>query len=312
MPHSGCFVFPGQGSQSIGMLKTFDKDEIEFLEQSFKRLFDFDLLSIIQNGPSESLNTTSITQPALLATSYIYFQQLKNKLTNYLDINYFSGHSLGEFSSLVCANSITLDDALSLVHKRGQYMEECDVGSMSAVIGADSKELDNLCNEISLKTGLVVESANINSNSQIVVAGHKEAVQEVCSKLKEMKIRSITLKVSVPSHTKLMVPAQKKLQKEFDSVNLGMPDTKIIQYNHDAEEVKASTDIQKIVQNIINQMTLPVNWLAVCDYIKLKNTFTIECGPNKVLTKLCRSNDIQNVFDSSLESLNNLIQSSYE
>ena len=83
-------------------------------------------------------------------------------------------------------------------------------------------------------------------------------------------------------------------------------------YNHDAEEVKATTDIQKIVQNIINQMTLPVNWLAVCDYIKLKNTFTIECGPNKVLTKLCQSNDIQNVFDSSLESLNNLIQSSYE
>ena len=145
-----------------------------------------------------------------------------------------------------------------------------------------------------------------------MVAGHKEAVQEVCSKLKEMKIRSITLKVSVPSHTKLMVPAQKKLQKEFDSVNLGIPDTKIIQYNHDAEEVKASTDIQKIVQNIINQMTLPVNWLAVCDYIKLKNTFTIECGLNKVLTKLCQSNDIQNVFDSSLESLNNLIQSSYE
>ena len=93
-----------------------------------------------------------------------------------MDIDYFSGHSLGEFSSLVCANSITLDDALSLVHKRGQYMEECDVGSMSAVIGADSKELDNLCNEISLKTVMfVVESANINSNSQIVVAGHKEA-----------------------------------------------------------------------------------------------------------------------------------------
>ena len=312
MPFNGCFIFPGQGSQSLGMLENFNKNEIELLEQSFNRLFDFDLISIIQNGPSESLNKTSITQPALLATSYVYFQKLKNKLADYLDINYFSGHSLGEFSSLVCANSISLDDALNLVHKRGQFMEECDSGSMSAVMGADSKKLNHLCNEISLKSGLVVESANINSNSQVVIAGHKEAVQEVCSKLKEMKIRSITLKVSVPSHTKLMGPAQKRLQKEFDNINLKIPDTKIIQYHHDVEIVKATTNIQQIVQNINNQMTLPVNWIAVCDYIQTKKIHIIECGPKKVLTKLCRSNDMQNVFDSSLESINNLIQSSHE
>lgn len=312
MPFNGCFIFPGQGSQSLGMLENFNKNEIELLEQSFNRLFDFDLISIIQNGPSESLNKTSITQPALLATSYVYFQKLKNKLADYLDINYFSGHSLGEFSSLVCANSISLDDALNLVHKRGQFMEECDSGSMSAVMGADSKKLNHLCNEISLKSGLVVESANINSNSQVVIAGHKEAVQEVCSKLKEMKIRSITLKVSVPSHTKLMGPAQKRLQKEFDNIDLKIPDTKIIQYHHDVEIVKATTNIQQIVQNINNQMTLPVNWIAVCDYIQTKKIHIIECGPKKVLTKLCRSNDMQNVFDSSLESINNLIQSSHE
>ena len=312
MPFNGCFIFPGQGSQYLGMLENFNKNEIELLEQSFNRLFDFDLISIIQNGPSESLNKTSITQPALLATSYVYFQKLKNKLADYLDISYFSGHSLGEFSSLVCANSISLDDALNLVHKRGQFMEECDSGSMSAVMGADSKKLNHLCNEISLKSGLVVESANINSNSQVVIAGHKEAVQEVCSKLKEMKIRSITLKVSVPSHTKLMGPAQKRLQKEFDNINLKIPDTKIIQYHHDVEIVKATTNIQQIVQNINNQMTLPVNWIAVCDYIQTKKIHIIECGPKKVLTKLCRSNDMQNVFDSSLESINNLIQSSHE
>ena len=145
-----------------------------------------------------------------------------------------------------------------------------------------------------------------------MIAGHKEAVQEVCSKLKEMKIRSITLKVSVPSHTKLMGPAQKRLQKEFDNIDLKIPDTKIIQYHHDVEIVKATTNIQQIVQNINNQMTLPVNWIAVCDYIQTKKIHIIECGPKKVLTKLCRSNDMQNVFDSSLESINNLIQSSHE
>ena len=187
MPRHISLVFPGQGSQSVGMLDDFSQDDIYSIKPALTEL-PFDLIDIIQNNPEDILNKTSITQPALLATSYLHYKKFLS-LTNTLP-NIIAGHSLGEYSALVAADSIKLKNAITLVHKRGLFMESSEKGSMFAILNLDLCFVIDICNDVSNATGLIVSPANINSPNQIVIAGNEEAAVIAADRCKEAGFRT--------------------------------------------------------------------------------------------------------------------------
>ena len=297
MPRHISLIFPGQGSQLIGMLNSFSKDELNNVTKISKEILDIDIINCIKNGPEEDLNKTSITQPALLIASYLYYI----KFLNLFDItpNLLAGHSLGEYSALLASNSINIEDAISLVHKRGKCMENAQKGSMFAILNLDLNEINQICKLVEEETGQVISSANINSPNQVVIAGSNEAATIAAGKCKQAGAKMcIQLNVSVASHCNLMDEAASVFKKELDKQKFNTPEISII-HNVDA---KIEKDIANIPKKLLEQLTLPVQWTKTMEHIKTFDGIVIECGPGKVLSGLAKTNGLDNILSMSSET----------
>ena len=289
MPRHISIVFPGQGSQTLGMLDPLPKELVYKYKDDVIEALNFDLIELITNGTNEDLNKTSITQPAVLLTSFLYYEYI----SQFLDIkpDLLCGHSLGEYTALLVGGSLELKDALSLVHKRGLLMETADSGLMYAILNVDFGLINETCLKISNETNSIVSPANINSPNQVVISGNCEAVNLVINNLKEHgHKKNIKLNVTVPSHSKLMNQAASKFSKILDKLSLQLPKYKVI---HNINSDK-SESIEELKLNLVNQLTEPVKWVDAMNYIKKFNGIIIECGPGNVLSGLAKGNNINN------------------
>ena len=290
-------IFPGQGSQYLGMLTPDLLSNYKDLIDESSDLLDIDFVKLINENPSDKLNQTSFTQPALLLTSYLHF--LKFKEISSLHPLIMAGHSLGEYTALVASNSIGFFEALDLVRNRGLLMESAPDGSMAAILGLDVKTLKDICNLEQMNTGSIVSCANLNSSIQTVIAGNSIAVSNVCNAAKEAGAkRAIILNVSVPSHCMLMEEPSRLFHKFIDNVDIKEPNTKLIQ-NFSGD---FSDNVELIKLNLINQLTGSVKWVNVMNKIKELNLVVIECGPGKVLQGIGRSNGLSDILISSNEN----------
>jgi len=287
------FVFPGQGSQSVGMLGELAKVYPSVLETFAiaSEVLGYDLWELTQIGPEEKLNQTEFTQPALLVASYaaweVYLQQPMAKKPQYL-----AGHSSGEYTAWVCSGALRFVDAVKLVSKRGQAMQSAvpqGVGAMAAIIGLDNDAVAELCEEA--QGSQICAPANYNSIGQIVIAGHKEAVERalVLAKVQGAKIAKL-IPVSVPSHCALMKEAAEALMPLLASVDFEKPEIPVIN-NVDANLPSTAADIRL---GLARQLTRPVRWVETRQFfVKAGVTHVIECGPGKVLTGLNKRIDSQ-------------------
>ena len=294
MPRHITVAFPGQGSQYVGMLDHLPEGFINNFKDEIRESLEFDILDIIKNGSEEKLNKTSITQPAILLTSYLEYKFMLDKLN--IEPDLLCGHSLGEYTALVAAQALTLRDALRVVHKRGLYMEESLSGSMFAILNTDMKIIDDCCQKASFKSNKIVSPANINSSKQVVIAGEDEAVELAIEYLKNNGAKKcIRLNVSVPSHCELMYEAATKLSTILDEIKINNCEYELI-HNLDA---KKSNDFSSIKNKLILQLTKPVRWSDIMTHVKTKNGIFIECGPKNILSGLAKANDIENIYTTS-------------
>ena len=284
------FVFPGQGSQYTGMCSDladhFPTVTETFAEASAK--LGYDLLSLCVNGPDEKLDQTEYTQPALLAASYAAWRAWQER--GGTRPRYMAGHSLGEYSALVCAGVINFADAVGLVAERGRLMQEAvprGTGSMAAVSGLDDETVIEVCGQAAQDE--VVSAANFNFPGQVVVAGAAAAVERACLLAKEAGARRVTpLPVSVPSHCRLMAPAADRLQLLVDEIAFKPAAVPVVQ-NVDA---RARTGPHEIKQALVLQLHQPVLWSKSIAVMREKGAAAmIECGPGKVLSGLVRRID---------------------
>jgi [acyl-carrier-protein] S-malonyltransferase len=297
MPRHISLIFPGQGSQSLGMLDSFSNHDLDYVTKISKEVLDINIIDCIKNGPEEVLNKTSITQPALLIASYLYYKKFLDLFN--ITPNLLAGHSLGEYSALLASNSIKIDDAISLVHKRGKCMESSQKGSMYAILNLDLNEINQICKVVEEETGQVISPANINSPNQIVIAGSNEAATIAADKCKEAGAkRCIKLKVSVASHCNLMNEAASVFKKELNEQKFNTPEISII-HNIDA---KIEEGIANIPKKLLEQLTLPVQWTKTMEYIKTFDGIVIECGPGKILSGLAKTNGLDNILSMSSET----------
>ena len=294
MPRHITVAFPGQGSQYVGMLDHLPEGFINNFKDEIRESLEFDILDIIKNGSEEKLNKTSITQPAILLTSYLEYKFMLDKLN--IEPDLLCGHSLGEYTALVAAQALTLRDALRVVHKRGLYMEESLSGSMFAILNTDIKIINDCCQKASFKSNKIVSPANINSSKQVVIAGEDEAVELAIEYLKNNGAKKcIRLNVSVPSHCELMYEAATKLSTILDEIKINNCEYELI-HNLDA---KKSNDFSSIKNKLILQLTKPVQWSDIMTHVKTKNGIFIECGPKNILSGLAKANDIENIYTTS-------------
>ena len=293
-------VFPGQGSQHLNMLAqgsildVAQSPEFSHLTELCSDLISIDFFDLIENGPEESLNRTSITQPVLLLVSYLHYQ----KLINHIEVNpiMFAGHSLGEYSALVAANSISIEDALQVVRKRGLLMEEAPTGSMAAILGLNISMIDELCQQVSMDASMQVQCANINSPTQTVISGSNEAVlraQELC--LQAGAKRAITLKVSIASHSPLMKVAKDEFCDFLSTIELKAPEISVL---HNVTN-QSSTEPSVIKNLLVQQLYSPVQWVNICRELVALNLPLIECGPSKVLGGLFKANGVNDYFSTA-------------
>ncbi|MDB4421180.1 ACP S-malonyltransferase [Pseudomonadales bacterium] len=282
------FVFPGQGSQSVGMLAPL-ADEYSSIQQLFSRASDvlgYDLWALAQSGPQEQLNLTEQTQPLLLTSSVAIWQVWQSLGGSVPAL--MAGHSLGEYSALVCSGVIDFDAAVSLVRDRGKFMQQAvpqGVGAMSAVLGLDDEVIVSICQDVSVD-GNVVEAVNFNSPGQVVVAGSADAVSKAADLLKEAGAKRVApLPVSAPFHTSLMKPAAEQLAVAIAKVEFHAPTIPIVHNVHASIE----SDPGKIRQLMVEQTASPVRWTQSIEFMVARGVErVVECGPGKVLSGLCR------------------------
>lgn len=285
--HKFGFVFPGQGSQKTGMLAELAAGHAAVIDTfaEASEALGHDLWQIVQDNPDGLLDQTHMTQPALLAASVAIWRvwlQRQGPLPEMM-----AGHSLGEYSALVCADVISLDDAIRLVHQRGLYMQEAvpaGTGAMAAIIGMDDQKIDDICRSVAGDG--VVSAANFNSPGQTVIAGDRDAVERAMAALKEAGAkRALPLNVSVPSHCALMKPAADKLAAQLAAVEFRKPSIPVVQ-NINGLAVRDCADIR---ENLVKQLFMPVQWV---DTIYCMRDFgigkVVECGPGKVLGGLIK------------------------
>ena len=295
-------VFPGQGSQSIGMLADYAETWPQ-VEETFKQASDvlgYDCWDIVCNGPVEKLNKTEITQPVMLAADIAVMRVMAQQcmLTPFV----FAGHSLGEYAALVAAESLDFEDAIKLVSKRGQLMQACvpeGEGAMAAIIGLTDEPIIKICAQISEETNSVVEAVNFNSPGQVVIAGATAAVNTAMERLKEEGAkRALPLPVSVPSHSSLMKPAADELATYLKDVCISTPKIQVI-HNADA---KSHDDPDDIRDALAKQLYNPVRWTQTIQIIGDGADVIVECGPGKVLGGLTRRIN-KEVSSASLDSM---------
>ena len=293
------FIFPGQGSQSIGMMNSFRKLPVvnEVIEESSDTLKE-NLFELIDNGPEEKLNLTINTQPVLLACSLAIWKLFLSKCPSCIP-GYFAGHSLGEYSALTAANAFTLTEVVGLVRYRADIMQSItspgDCG-MAAVIGLNLEVIQSICQEVNDKVLLseakqdfpkIVEVANINSDKQIVLSGAKEALEEAIEKLSKLgeKVRIIELPVSAPFHSSILMPIESLLAKKLELLNIQKPKIPTLG-NYHAEVYESVEEIRSILPKQAHSV---VQWKASIDkMLQLGVTVFVECGPGKVLSGLIR------------------------
>jgi len=285
MSESLAFVFPGQGSQAVGMLadvaEKFPQVKATFDEAS--AVLGTDLWQLTQEGPAEELNRTDMTQPALLTASVALWRVWNEQ--GGAKPAYMSGHSLGEYSALVCAGAIAFEDAVKLVNKRGLFMQSAvpaGEGAMAAIIGLDDAAIESACEQAA--QGEVVSAVNYNSPGQVVIAGKTDAVNRAIELCKEAGAkRALPLPVSVPSHCALMKPAAEQLAAELEAITVNAPDIPVLQ-NVTAE---VTMDATAIKDNLVQQLYRPVLWVDCVNNMAGKGVERmLECGPGKVLSGL--------------------------
>lgn len=280
-------VFPGQGSQAVGMLKDL-ADNYPIVKSTFdeaSQVLGYDLWDLVQQGPVEELNKTWQTQPALLAASVATFRVWQS--VNGAQPEFMAGHSLGEYSALVCAGVIDFKDAIKLVELRGKLMQEAvptGTGAMYAIIGLDNDSIRKACDEAA--QGQVVAPVNFNSPGQVVIAGNKEAVERAGVLCKEAGAkRALPLAVSVPSHCELMKPAAEKLAIALNEITFNTSKFAVI----NNVDVKIESSAEKIKAALIAQLYSPVRWTETVEQMAKQGvTLLVEIGPGKVLTGLAK------------------------
>lgn len=300
-------LFPGQGSQSVGMLSELSND-FALVKETFAEasaVLGYDLWQLVQQGPEQQLNETQRTQPALLTASVALYRVAKEK--GLTDVTVMAGHSLGEYSALVCAGALEFTDAVKLVALRGEFMQQAVAegeGAMAAVIGLEDAEIEKICLEQAGEQ--IVTPVNYNSPGQVVIAGHADAVARAAEALKEAGAkRVLPLPVSVPSHCALMQPAASQLADALKSIKLKQPHTPVI----NNVDVAIADSEDAIKDALVRQLYCPVRWTETIEQIaKLDVETAYEVGPGKVLTGLNKR--ITKAFGCSalntLDSLNSL------
>jgi len=280
------FVFPGQGSQKVGMgrelAEAFPESREVFGEAD--AALGFPLSSLCFDGPEDQLQLTANTQPALLATSIAAHRALASRGPSPA---FVAGHSLGEYSALVAARALPLVDALRTVRKRGEYMQDAvpvGVGAMAAVLGLDLEAIEKACREAA--EGQVVAPANINSPGQVVIAGHAAAVDRAADRCKAAGAkRAVRLPVSAPFHCALMSPAQERLEKDLATLSFGDPSPALVN-NVDAQVVRTGPDCRN---GLVRQVSSPVRWQECVERLVAEGVDTfVEIGPGQVLGGLVK------------------------
>ncbi|MFT5713144.1 MAG: [acyl-carrier-protein] S-malonyltransferase [Glaciecola sp.] len=286
MSKTAC-VFPGQGSQSVGMLKELAA-QFSLVTNTFNEAsaaLGYDLWNVTQGDDATQLNQTHITQPALLTASVAAYRVLSSES----DISpaFLAGHSLGEYSALTCAGVLSLPDAVKLVRARGEFMQQAVSGisgAMYAIIGLADNRIIEICAQVAEQTGQIVSAVNFNSPGQVVIAGQSDAVAKASSLCKEAGAkRALPLAVSVPSHCELMTPAAEKLAELLTDITFNKPVIKVV----NNVDVNIEHDPDKIKNALLRQLYLPVRWTESVLYLSDQGvTDIIEVGPGKVLTGL--------------------------
>ena len=297
-------LFPGQGSQVVGMGLEF-YNSFELVKKIFKQAdekLNYSISKLILEGPENELQLTKNTQPAILTVSYSIFKVLKDEFGfNFSTFEYFAGHSLGEYSALVCSESLMFDDAIYLLHERGKAMQNAvplGKGSMIAILGKKTNEIEELLKLNSTDKG-VCEIANDNANGQVIISGHRESVNSFQSFLKQKNIRSIPLKVSAPFHCSLMKPAAEVMKEKINNTQFNNPSYKIV----NNVTAKPETKADNIKQLLIEQIYSTVKWresILSMHSTGIKNF--VEIGPGKVLTGMVK----RTIQDANCFSINSI------
>ena len=307
-------LFPGQGSQTVGMGLEF-YENFDLVKKIFKladERLDFSISKMILEGPSDQLQLTKNTQPAILVVSYSIFKVLRDEFNFDLNsIKYFAGHSLGEYSALVCSGALEFNDALYLLHERGKAMQNAvpvNKGSMIAILGLELEEINELLKNNASSEG-ICEIANDNADGQVIISGNKEVLDKFKITLKNKNIKHIPLKVSAPFHCSLMQPAAETMKNKIDIIKFSDPAFEIVA-NVTAKAVKETHIIKKL---LIDQIFSTVRWRESLIYMSksgVKNF--IEIGPGKALTGMAkRTIKNSNCFSiNSIADIKNLINES--
>lgn len=284
------FVFPGQGSQSQGMLAELagEHDEVGATFGEASGVLGYDLWELVKDGPVEKLNETIVTQPAMLAAGVATWRLWQKQGGQ--EPAAMAGHSLGEYTALVCAGAIEFTEAVGLVKLRAELMQNAvpaGEGAMAAILGLDDEAVRKVCNEASSEG--VAEAANFNSPGQVVVAGHRGAIERAVELAKEAGARrAIMLAVSVPSHSSLMVPAGEALAESLNAASFKTPSINVI----NAVDAVPYSDADDIRSRLSRQISSPVRWVDTVQRLVADGASSIvECGPGKVLSGLIKRID---------------------
>ena len=304
------FVFPGQGSQSVGMMKGYS--DLPIVKDTFTEASDVlheDFWAMVNNGPPDSLNLTTNTQPLMLMSGIAVYRAWKS--LGGPDPAFIAGHSLGEYTALVVSGVMTYEDALSMVRFRGKVMQQAvpeGIGKMAAILGLDNDAIQAVCSEVTRDSEEEsLEPANFNSPGQVVIAGHKNAVLRGIKLAKEKGAKmAVLLPMSVPSHCSLMAPAAAKMKQQLEMTALQTPSIPVI-HNADVKQHKNSTDIKAI---LVKQLCTPVRWTDTINNLTTEGvTHIAECGPGKILTGLNKriNKNLQNITLTDTDALRQTI-----
>ena len=300
-------LFPGQGSQYVGMGSDFYEkfDSVKEIFRTVDKTLGFSLSNIILNGPEAELKLTQNTQPAIMTIGVCIFNVLNQQFgLNLNNARFFAGHSLGEYTALVCGGSLTIERAAYLLHERGKSMQDAvpsGQGTMMAILGMTIHEVENEINL--LPKGEICEIANDNASGQVVVSGEKMIIEILNENLKKKKKKGILLPVSAPFHCSLMKKAAENMKDEIENTNFLKPKPSIIS-NVTAKE---ETDVDKIRPLLIDQITSRVRWRESIDFmIKQGVASFLEIGPGKVLSGLVKKIN-RNVKISNINSIEDII-----
>ncbi len=300
------FVFPGQGSQSVGMMKRYE--DLPIIRETFNEASDVlgqDFLSLVNDGPAEDLNLAVNTQPLMLISGVAVYRAWKDLGGN--QPSFVAGHSLGEYTALVVSEVFSFADALKLVRFRAQIMQQAvpeGVGGMAAILGLEDEVVETVCREVmAINSQELLEPANFNSPGQIVVAGHKNAVTKGIELAKEKGAkRAVLLPMSIPSHCRLMKPAADQMEQQLAQMTL---QSTIIPVLHNVD-VQVHDDVDAIKTVLTQQLFSPVRWVETIKTLAAEGiTQIVECGPGNILTGLNKRIDrnLQHLSFSSSDAI---------